>query len=196
MSFLFSLKTIIGTMTPLEAVKQKFQQEFNSKPRVFSAPGRVNIIGEHTDYNEGFVLPAAIDKAAYLAVGPANGSKGRWISVDFNDVAEIDFENIEKHEKSWVNYLLGVLDQFGKSGKKIPAFNAVLSADVPIGAGLSSSAALESVTAFALNTIYGTGFDTLELAKMAQRAEHEYIGVRVGIMDMFASLHGKQGNAI
>ena len=88
------------------------------------------------------------------------------------------------------------MDQFGKSGKKIPAFNAVLSADVPIGAGLSSSAALESVTAFALNTIYGTGFDTLELAKMAQRAEHEYIGVRVGIMDMFASLHGKQGNAI
>jgi galactokinase len=177
-------------------VREIYQREFGKAPRVFMAPGRVNIIGEHTDYNNGFVLPAAIDKAAYLAIGGADGNKGRWISADFNEIADIDFEHIVPHEKKWANYLLGVIDQFNREGKKTQAFNMVLASDVPIGAGLSSSAALESVTAFALNTLHDYGYSRLDLAKIAQRAEHEFIGLRVGIMDMFASLHGKKGQVM
>ena len=179
-----------------QRVREIYKNEFGDEPRVFMAPGRVNIIGEHTDYNNGFVLPAAIDKAAYLAIGEAEGNKGRWISVDFMEEAEISFDQIKPIDKKWANYLLGVIDQFKKQGKNIPAFNMVLAADVPIGAGLSSSAALESVTAFTLNTIHGYGYSLLELAKLAQRAEHEFIGLRVGIMDMFASLHGKEGHVM
>ncbi len=160
------------------------------------APGRVNIIGEHTDYNNGFVLPAAINKAAYLAVGETTGNKAKWISADFGETAEIDFEHIVPNEKKWANYLLGVIDQFGREGKKIQPFNLVVAADVPIGAGLSSSAALESAMAFAVNTIHDYGYSRLDLAKIAQRAEHEFIGLRVGIMDMFASLHGKRGQVM
>jgi galactokinase len=160
------------------------------------SPGRVNIIGEHTDYNNGFVLPAAIDKAAYIAIGEADGNTGKWISADFNETAGINFDQIIPHEKKWANYLLGIIDQLHRDGKKPKAFNLVLAADVPIGAGLSSSAAVESVTAFALNTIHGYGYSLLDLAKLAQRSEHEFIGLRVGIMDMFASLHGKKGQVM
>lgn len=173
-----------------------YEKTFGTKPRVFAAPGRVNIIGEHTDYNGGFVLPAAIDKAAYLAVGPAENGLGRWISADFQEEVTIDFGQIEKQEKTWPNYLLGVIDQFLKAGKQPSAFNLVLAADVPIGAGLSSSAAIESVMATAINAIEGYGFDTLTLAKMAQKAEHEFIGLKCGIMDMFASIHGKKGHVL
>ena len=177
-------------------VREIYQQEFGVSPRVFMAPGRVNIIGEHTDYNNGFVLPAAIDKAAYLAIGPSGGTNAKWISADFHETADIDFEHIVPHEKKWANYLLGVIDQFQKAGKKISPFNVVLAADVPIGAGLSSSAALESAMAFAINTLEGFGCSRLDLAKLAQKAEHEFIGLRVGIMDMFASLHGKKGQVM
>ncbi len=183
-------------MSLADKVRQIYQQEFSGSPRVFAAPGRVNIIGEHTDYNGGFVLPAAIDKAAYLAVGPAENGQGKWVSADFNETVSISFSNIQKHEKSWPNYLLGIIDQFRQSGHDPAAFNAVLASDVPIGAGLSSSAAIETVTAFALDAIEGYGYDSLELAKLAQRAEHEYIGLKVGIMDMFASLHGKKDHAL
>jgi galactokinase len=173
-----------------------FQQQFGSAPRLFRAPGRVNIIGEHTDYNQGFVLPAAIDKSAFLAIGPSVGTKGKWISVDFHETADIDFACIRPNEKKWANYLLGVIEQFNREGKNIGAFNMVLAADIPIGAGLSSSAALESVTAFALNTIHGFGLSRLALALLAQRAENEFIGLNCGIMDMFASLHGKNGQVM
>lgn len=183
-------------MSLADKVRQAYQQEFSDSPRVFSAPGRVNIIGEHTDYNGGLVLPAAIDKAAYLAIGPAKQGNGKWISVDFNETVEIDFNSIAKHEKSWPNYLLGIIDQFRKSGHHPDAFNAVLAADVPIGAGLSSSAAIETVTAFAINATGNFGLSHLDLALLAQRAEHEYIGLKVGIMDMFASLHGKKDHVI
>lgn len=183
-------------MSLADKVRQVYQQEFSSSPRVFAAPGRVNIIGEHTDYNGGLVLPAAIDKAAYLAIGPAGQRTGRWISVDFGESIDIDFDHIARHEKSWANYLLGIIDQFRKLGLDPAAFNAVLAADVPIGAGLSSSAAIESVTAFALNAMGNHGLRTIDLALLAQRAEHEYIGLKVGIMDMFASLHGKKDHVI
>ena len=156
----------------------------------------MNLIGEHTDYNEGFVLPAAIDKAVYLAIGPANGALGKWISSDLSESAEVDFSDLRKHDKGWVNYLLGVVEQFRLSGMDIPSFDAVLASDIPIGAGLSSSAALESVTAFALDRVHGFGLQGLELARMAQRAENMFIGLRCGIMDMFASIHGRKGMAM
>ncbi len=183
-------------MSLAEKVRQIYQQQFAETPRVFSAPGRVNIIGEHTDYNGGLVLPAAIDKAAYLAIGPANSGRGRWISADFSDEVEIDFSRITKHPGRWPNYLLGIIDQFRKDGRDPRAFNAVLAADVPIGAGLSSSAAIETVTAYAINELEQYNYSKLDLALLAQRAEHEYIGLKVGIMDMFASLHGKQGHVM
>lgn len=183
-------------MSLAEKVRKIYESEFGTTPRVFAAPGRVNIIGEHTDYNGGFVLPAAIDKAAYLAVGPADNGLGRWISVDFKDEVTVDFQHPAKQEKQWPNYLLGVLDQFLLAGKQPVAFNLVLAADIPVGAGLSSSAALESVMATAINNLEGYGFDTLTLALMAQRAEHEYIGLKCGIMDMFASIHGKKDHVL
>jgi galactokinase len=183
-------------MSLADKVRQAYQQEFSDSPRVFSAPGRVNIIGEHTDYNGGLVLPAAIDKAAYLAIGPAKQGNGKWISADFNETVAIDFNHFEKHEKSWPNYLLGIIDQFRKQGYHPEAFNAVLAADVPVGAGLSSSAAIETVTALAINATGNFGLSDLDLALLAQRAEHEYIGLKVGIMDMFASLHGKKDHVI
>lgn len=183
-------------MSLADKVRQAYQQEFSDSPRVFSAPGRVNIIGEHTDYNGGLVLPAAIDKAAYLAIGPAKQGNGKWISADFNETVAIDFNHFEKHEKSWPNYLLGIIDQFRKQGYHPEAFNAVLAADVPVGAGLSSSAAIETVTALAINATGNFGLSDLDLALLAQRAEQEYIGLKVGIMDMFASLHGKKDHVI
>lgn len=183
-------------MSLAEKVRRVYQQEFGGAPRVFSAPGRVNIIGEHTDYNGGLVLPAAIDKAAYLAVGPADGNIGRWVSADYSESVEIDFNNIEKNTNRWPNYLLGIIDQFKKDGKEPSAFNAVLAADVPIGAGLSSSAAIETVVAYAINVRDRFANSKIDLALLAQRAEHEYIGLKVGIMDMFASLHGKEGHVM
>lgn len=173
-----------------------YQAEFGSLPRVFAAPGRVNLIGEHTDYNEGYVLPAAIDASAWLAIGPAEQNMGRWISVDFSSTAEIDFSNIARHPKTWVNYLMGVVDQFMQAGIKVPAFHAVLSSEVPIGAGLSSSAALESAMAVALNNLTGAGFSPMELARIAQRAENQFIGLQCGIMDMFASIHGRKDHVM
>lgn len=169
-----------------------YQQAFGSEPRVFAAPGRVNLIGEHTDYNEGFVLPAAINTSAWLAIGMAGNNLGRWVSAEFPGIAEIDFSNIKPNPETWANYLLGVVDQFMKMGISVPPFHAVLSSDIPIGAGLSSSAAIESAMALALNTLTGAGLSSIELARMAQRAENQFIGLQCGIMDMFASIHGRE----
>jgi galactokinase len=179
-----------------QKVSAFYQTEFGRLPRVFAAPGRVNLIGEHTDYNEGYVLPAAINASAWLAIGPAEEEMGRWISADFSSSATIDFSNITPHAKTWVNYLLGVVDQFVKMGITVPPFHAVLSSEVPIGAGLSSSAALESAMAVALNTIIGAGLPPMELARIAQRAENQFIGLQCGIMDMFASIHGRKNHVM
>ncbi|MCF8341474.1 MAG: galactokinase [Chitinophagaceae bacterium] len=176
-----------------DKVSAIYQETFGCKPQVFASPGRINFIGEHTDYNNGWVLPAAIDKAVYLAIGIAEGTNGKWISVDFKDTVEVDFSNITKHKKQWVNYLLGMVQQFKLRGHSIPAFNVVLASDIPIGAGLSSSAALECVTGFAINEIHQLGYTLKDIALIAQQAENQFIGLQCGIMDMFASLHGKEG---
>ena len=154
------------------------------------------MIGEHTDYNDGFVLPAAIDKAAYIAITPRGDKKIHLHSIDLNDEYVTQVDEVSKSSKAWCNYLLGVVHQFIEAGINMNGFDAALTADVPIGAGLSSSAAVECAMALALNEITGAGIDKLTLVKMAQKAEQEYAGVQCGIMDQFASMFGKKNCVI
>jgi galactokinase len=184
------------SLNTIENVKNQFAKSFGNNPRIFRSPGRVNLIGEHTDYNEGFVLPAAIDKAIIFAVAGRTDNKCRLRAGDLNDEYEFELTNIKKASKSWANYLLGVVDQFLKLGYKLNGFDCVFGGDIPIGAGLSSSAAIEAGLAFALNDIFDLHVDKLELVKMAQKAEHEFAGVRCGIMDQFINIFGKAGKVL
>lgn len=177
-------------------VQKVFLDHFSTQPLVVCSPGRVNLIGEHTDYNEGFVLPAAVDKAAYIAIAPNVSGRGQWVSLDFNETLEIDFQQITQLPQRWANYILGIVDQLQKAGKPIPLFDCVVAGDVPMGSGMSSSAALESAVVFALNELYQLGLSRWEMALLAQKSENEFIGVKCGIMDMFASLHGKANQVI
>lgn len=163
---------------------------------VVRSPGRINLIGEHTDYNEGFVLPAAIDKAVYIIIEKKPGTRLYLHSVDFNEAVEIEISDIKPIPGHWSTYIFGVVDQFIQKGKVIPGFKLSIYGDVPLGAGLSSSAAVECAVAFALNELLQSGLSRRELALMAQAAEHRYAGVKCGIMDQFASLFGKKNHVI
>ena len=163
---------------------------------VVRSPGRINLIGEHTDYNNGFVLPAAIDKAAYIALTPRQDNEIHLHSVDLNDKYITVTETVNITKASWPNYILGVVDQIKQKGIAIKGFNAALTADVPIGAGLSSSAAVECATAFALNEYLNSKLDKLALVKLSQKAEHEFAGVQCGIMDQFASMFGMRNHVV
>jgi galactokinase len=179
------------------ALKQEFLEKFGEEPVVIKSPGRINIIGEHTDYNDGFVLPAAIDKAAYLAVSVRQDDSFHLIAQDLNEEYNVNLADLKPLiDGGWSNYLLGVVAQFIKKGVEVKGLNMMLSSNVPIGAGLSSSAAVECATAMALNELFKTGYDKIELVKMAQKAEHEYAGVMCGIMDQFASMMGKKDHLI
>jgi galactokinase len=183
--------------TFINTVREKFRELYQSEPLIVRSPGRVNIIGEHTDYNNGFVLPAAVDKAIYVAVGlnPDPGTISLY-SNEFGDSHEVALSAIQPTDKQWPNYILGVADQLIKRGYKIPGFNLVIDGDVPIGAGMSSSAAVECATALALNEILGLGIGRMDLALIAQKAEHEFAGVMCGIMDQFASVFGRKDHVI
>lgn len=163
---------------------------------VVRSPGRINIIGEHTDYNEGFVLPAAIDKAIYVAIGKRHDDVISLYAGDFEQSHECYLQEVKPTEKHWPNYVLGVVDQLQKRGLVVGGFNLVVDGDIPIGAGLSSSAAVECAVAYALNEMFGLGLGRIEMVHLAQKAEHEFAGVRCGIMDQFASMMGKAGHAI
>ena len=177
-----------------EKAAKKFRQFFSEEPIVVRSPGRINIIGEHTDYNEGFVLPAAIDKAAYLAIALRDDDEIHLVAADLNEKFSISLNELKPvSDISWPNYILGSVAQFIKKGIALKGFNAVLMSDVPIGAGLSSSAAVECATTFALNELMHANLEKLEMVKMSQIAEHEYAGVMCGIMDQFASMMGKEG---
>jgi galactokinase len=177
-------------------LEEKFLKRFNEKPLLVRSPGRVNIIGEHTDYNNGFVLPAAIDKAVYVAVAPREDDVIRLFSEEFQQSFETSVAEMQPSELIWPNYILGVADQLRKRGYAIRGFNLSIDGDVPIGSGLSSSAAVECATAFALNHIYGLKIPKAELVLIAQKAEHEFAGVMCGIMDQFASVFGKKDHVI
>ncbi len=176
-----------------EAVKIKFKELYNGEPVIVRSPGRANLIGEHTDYNLGFVLPCAIDKAIYFAVAPRKDTMCRLYALNMNESFETSIDELRKSKKGWPNYLMGVLDQLNKSGYSFSGFNCVFGGDIPVGAGLSSSAALEAGLAFTLNHIFDLGIDKLSLVKIAQKAENEFVGVQCGIMDQFINIFGESG---
>lgn len=177
-------------------VREAFEKKFGGAYRIFAAPGRINIIGEHTDYNNGFVLPAAIDKRIYLAIRPLSGSVVTIHSVDFDQTISFDLQDDRPDLPHWAMYPFGVVKELQKQGYSPGAFEAAFGGDIPDGAGLSSSAALESAFATALNDLFNLGISKMTLAKTGQSAEHNYAGVRCGIMDQFASIHGRAGHVM
>jgi galactokinase len=174
-------------------ISHKYSELYPSEPQLFSAPGRINIIGEHTDYNEGFVLPAAIDKRIYFAVGVNKEKKHRFYSFDFKQSEESTDLLVTEKTKHWAKYLIGVLAQFENLNLY---FDVVFGGDIPAGAGLSSSAALESGMAVAVNEFLQANKSKFELVKIAQKAEHDYAGVLCGIMDQYVSVFGKEKQVI
>ena len=183
-------------MNLLHAVELKFTQKYGERPFLLRSPGRVNLIGEHTDYNLGFVLPAAIDKAIYFAIKPRADKRCRVFALDVNEEHTFEIDNFQRTRASWPNYLLGVVDQLNKSHYSLRGFDCVFGGDIPIGAGLSSSAALEAGLAFALNAMFELKLDRLTLAKIARKAENEFVGVQCGIMDQYINLFGEQGKVL
>jgi len=177
---------------------EAFKKQFGEEPEgVFMSPGRINVIGEHIDYNDGFVLPAAIDKYFCFAIKKTDARTGEFFSVDYNEkyTCNIDDE-LKPVSVAWANYMLGVINEIKKRGKKISGFKVTLSSDVPIGAGLSSSAALECGFGFAINTINNLGIDRREISLIGQASEHTFAGVNCGIMDQFASVFGQKEKVI
>lgn len=180
----------------LDTVTATYRKEFGCKEAlVVRSPGRVNIIGEHTDYNEGFVLPGAIDKAIYVAAGKRSDDRVCLYSAGFEEAFEVKLSEIQP-TGNWATYVVGVAQQLAERGFVIGGFNLALDGDVPIGAGLSSSAAVECATVFALDELFGLGIEKIEMVKIAQKAEQTFSGVMCGIMDMFASMYGKKGHVI
>jgi galactokinase len=171
-------------------IAEKFRKHFPDKPLLVVSPGRVNLIGEHTDYNEGFVLPGATDKAVVFAVSPRTDEVCHLVSHDYDQEFRSEIGQFHRSPLRWPDYLQGVVDQFLKAGYRVGGFNCVFGGDIPIGAGMSSSAALEGGLAFALNALSGLKLDNLTLVKLAQKAENEFVGVRCGIMDQFINIHG------
>lgn len=177
--------------TNLNCLEKKFLELYNTKPILVKSPGRVNIIGEHTDYNEGFVLPAAVDKTINFAIAPSDSKACKLYAYDLNEHHEFEITKPIKSDKIWPNYLMGVVDQFKKAGYKLSGFNCVFGGDVPAGAGMSSSAAIEGGLAFSLNHIFNLEVEKIDLVKFAQKAENQFVGVNCGIMDQYINIFGK-----
>ncbi len=169
----------------------------NDKPVLFFSPGRVNLIGEHTDYNGGFVFPCALNYGTYLLIRKTRTNSIKFSTINFNDDSEAEIRGLFINTgKKWINYPLGVINEFIKGGINLTGLELLYYGDVPNGAGLSSSASIEMVTAVAINDFFHAGYDTLELVKMSQKAENEFVGMNCGIMDQFAVGFGKKDNAI
>lgn len=183
-------------MITKESIKNKFQSIFDQEPIVVRSPGRINIIGEHTDYNDGFVLPAAIDKAVYIAVGKREDNLISLFAEDYQAKYEVALADIAITDLHWPNYILGVVDQIQKRGFTVGGFNLYIDGDVPLGAGLSSSAAVECATTLALSELFQLNIERLDIPKIGQLAEHNYAGVKCGIMDQFASTFGKKDQVL
>lgn len=179
-----------------QAVKEAYSKHFGGEPLLVRSPGRVNLIGEHTDYNQGLVLPAAIDKDILLAIGKRDDDGIHLYSLDQGERYETTVGAWQRSPALWPDYLVGVVQQLALRGHRIGGFNAVFEGNIPQGAGLSSSAALECATAFALSELFGLGLEKLEIALVAQAAENEFVGVKCGLMDQFASVFGKAEHLI
>lgn len=172
-----------------------FKEKFGKEGVVYASAGRINLIGEHTDYNGGFVFPGAIDKMIMAEIAPNATDMVRVFSIDINEYAEFGLKEEDAPTQQWARYIFGICREIIKRGGKVEGFDAVFAGNVPLGAGLSSSAALESCFAFALNDLFnGNTIDKFELARIGQSTEHNYCGVNCGIMDQFASVFGKKDN--
>ena len=177
-----------------EKIKEIFKQRFGEEGSLYASAGRINLIGEHTDYNGGFVFPGAIDKVIMAEIRPNGSDKVRVFSIDIDDYAEFGINEEDAPSQSWARYIFGICREIIKRGGCVKGFDAVFAGNVPLGAGLSSSAALESCFAFALNDLFNDNtIDKFELARIGQSTEHNYCGVNCGIMDQFASVMGQKG---
>ena len=177
-------------------IQEKFKTLFGKDGRMFASAGRINIIGEHTDYNGGYVFPGAIDKGMVAEIDLNGTDKIHAYSLDYDEYCEFGLKEEDKPEQSWARYIFGVVRETQKRGGTVGGFDTVFAGNVPLGAGLSSSAALESTFAYALNVLFDNGIDKFELAKIGQSTEHNYCGVNCGIMDQFASIFGKKDQLI
>lgn len=174
-----------------------FEKSFGSKPeKVVLSPGRINIIGEHIDYNDGFVLPAAIDKVICFAFEKNNSKKSKVIAIDLNEEFEIDLtQEVKLSDVVWTNYIRGVIKQLQDNGYSFEGFNCVFSSNIPVGSGLSSSAALECGTLFGIKQLFDLKIEKVDIALLGQKAEH-WVGINCGIMDQFSSVHGLENKVI
>lgn len=171
--------------------------ESEGEINIFFSPGRVNLIGEHTDYNGGYVFPCALSFGTYILVRINNTRKVRFATTNFDHRGEVNLdEPFEKEGKSWINYPVGVMNEFRKTAREIEGVDLLYSGDIPNGAGLSSSASIEMVTAFAMNRLFEFGLDRMDLVKLSQKAENLFVGVNCGIMDQFASGMGAADHAL
>ncbi|MEO8853186.1 MAG: galactokinase [Ginsengibacter sp.] len=176
-------------------VKKIFREKFNREPRLFYSPGRINLIGEHIDYNDGFVMPAAINKGIFFAIALNNSDKINFHSMDFDESISLSLSEVKKKD-SWKNYVLGIVDEFKKLNLPVQGFDCVFGGNIPIGGGMSSSAALEGGISFGLNTLCHFEMNRKELALLGQRAEHNFPNVKCGIMDQYANMMGKENTVI
>lgn len=190
-----ALSPAVATGNAVQVVKREFQARFG-EPRIFRAPGRVNLIGEHTDYNEGFVLPIAIDLATWIGIAPITDGTLRVLSLNFMEEHSFSTTDETAPAKIWTDYVWGVAQMLARSGRTIPAAKLVIWGEVPLGAGLSSSASLEVATAFALLALSKQQMSRTEIALLCQRAENEFVGARCGIMDQFIAANACGGKAL
>lgn len=183
-------------MNPIATTVLKyFTESFSAQPILYFSPGRINLIGEHVDYNDGFVMPAAINKGVYYAIAENGTDEIHFYSMDFDEWLSVSIGDVKKMS-GWKNYALSIVNEFLLLGCKIKGFNCVFAGDIPRGSGMSSSAAVEGGLAFALNEMLNTGLTRVELALLGQRAEHNFPSVNCGIMDQFANMMGKKGNVL
>lgn len=180
-----------------EQILKIFQEKIGGEtPEVYTSPGRINLIGEHTDYNGSFVFPGAVDKGMIAAIRLNGTDKIKAYAADLDEWSEFGLNEEDLPAEGWAKYIFGVCREIIKRGGKIEGFDTAFAGDVPLGAGMSSSAALESTFGFALNEMLDLKIDKFELARIGQATEHNYVGVKCGIMDQFASLFGKAGHLI
>lgn len=191
------LKFIMALQFSEQDVVKKFHELYPKEPLVIRSPGRINLIGEHTDYNDGFVMPAAIDRETFFAINDSPNEKSVIYSSMYDEFFDVDMENLQPVKTpKWANYLLGVLRQFVDNGFSIKPFQCVFGGNIPLGAGLSSSASVECGFAFALDKLNNHTIPKLKLIEMAQWSEHHFVGVKCGIMDQFASMMGAENQVI
>ncbi|PQJ20810.1 galactokinase [Tenacibaculum sp. SG-28] len=181
----------------VKKVREFYQREFTATPIEIFSPGRINLIGEHTDYNDGFVFPAATNKGIVIALQKSTATTSTVWALDKSEVLIFSQDNKQPKETgSWKDYVYGVVSEIQKLGKQVGDFNAVFAGDIPSGSGMSSSAALENALVFGLNSLFDLQLSRAEMILISQRAEHNYVGVKCGIMDQYASMYGKENHAL